>query len=321
MKNDLIERYIYAVTKRMDRKQREDVSLELQGLIEDMLAERCGSEMPTEKDIRVVLTELGTPQALAQQYDEDKDKCLIGQPYYTAYKYVLKIVLICVTAGLTIANLILAMMEPADLLTAVTGWLNSLWNSAFGAFAFVTVLFAFFQRKGVKIGESFDFDDLPPVPKESKEISKWESISGIAFCVIFVVLFLLVPDVFSMYTDGLRIPIFDAETLQKTWPLILLFAACGIFREAVQLLEGEYNRKVMVTALAADVISAVLCIWWLTGFRLLNPAFVGAAETLFVSESEFICEMFRRFDLFFLGCMLFALVLDSIDVTVRTLRK
>ena len=60
--NDLVERYIYAATKRMPRKQREDVSLELRGLVEDMLAERCGSVTPTEKDIRIVLTELGTPQ-------------------------------------------------------------------------------------------------------------------------------------------------------------------------------------------------------------------------------------------------------------------
>lgn len=78
MKNDLTERYIYAVTRRLPRKQREDVSMELRGLIDDMLDERCGDVVPTEKDIRVVLTELGTPQELYARYDEEADKCLIG---------------------------------------------------------------------------------------------------------------------------------------------------------------------------------------------------------------------------------------------------
>ena len=42
MKNDLIERYIYAVTKRLPQKVQKDISDELRTLIDDMLAERCG---------------------------------------------------------------------------------------------------------------------------------------------------------------------------------------------------------------------------------------------------------------------------------------
>lgn len=44
--NDLIERYVYAVTKRLPAKLRADVSRELYGLIDDMLAERCGELVP-----------------------------------------------------------------------------------------------------------------------------------------------------------------------------------------------------------------------------------------------------------------------------------
>lgn len=107
MKHDLIERYIYAVTKRLPAKSREDISQELRGLIDDMLAERCGQRTPTDKDVRVVLTELGSPSELHAKYDEDADKCLIGQPYYSTYKFVLKIVLISVAVGMTVSNLIL----------------------------------------------------------------------------------------------------------------------------------------------------------------------------------------------------------------------
>ena len=44
-------------------------------------------------------------------------------------------------------------------------------------------------------------------------------------------------------------------------------------------------------------------------------------ERIFEGESNLVFTMFANFDTFFLGVMLFALVLDSIDVTVKTLRK
>ena len=46
MNQDIIERYLYAATKRMPRKQRDDVSQELRGLIDDMLSEHCGGLTP-----------------------------------------------------------------------------------------------------------------------------------------------------------------------------------------------------------------------------------------------------------------------------------
>ena len=65
---DLIERYIYAVTKKLPKRMREDISKELYSLIMDMLESRCGEIKPTDKDIRVVLTELGTPSDLANNF-------------------------------------------------------------------------------------------------------------------------------------------------------------------------------------------------------------------------------------------------------------
>ena len=61
VKNDLIDRYIYAVTKHMKSAMKKDVAAELETIIQDMLEERCEDVTPTERDIKVVLTELGTP--------------------------------------------------------------------------------------------------------------------------------------------------------------------------------------------------------------------------------------------------------------------
>lgn len=321
MNQDLIERYVYAVTKRLPRKQREDVAQELRGLVDDMLAERCGGVTPSEKDVRVVLTELGTPQELYAKYDENAEKCLIGQPYYSTYKFVLKIVLISAAVGMTFSSWILQMLEPQPWIGMLGNWFTMVYNSLLAAFAIVTLLFAFFYHKGIRITEPFNFDDLPPVPKKSQEISKWESIAGIVFCMIFVVLFLFTPQVFSVILEGVVICLFEIETVKQTWFIIVAFAACGIIRESVQLMEGRYNKKVMTTALVTDALSAVLSIWWLVGFDLINQTFLASLKTIFAEEGNIVIGMFAHFDLFFLGVMLFALVLDAVDVTVRTLRK
>lgn len=321
MSNDLVERYIYAATKRMPQKQRDDVSMELRGLIEDMLTERCCGLTPSEKDIRVVLTELGTPQELYAKYDEDADKCLIGQPYYSTYKFVMGIVLGSVAIGATVANLLLQLIEPQHWFVALTDWLSMLWDCAFSAFTVVTLLFAFFQRKEIRLGSSFDFDELPSVPKRAQKISKWECIAGIFFCVVFAVLFIFTPEVFCAVYDGKTIALFDVNVIRATWFIILPFAACGIIREVVQLLEGRYNKKVMITAWVTNAISAVLSFWWLLGFEIMNPFFLYKMEDVFAGESGIVMQIFANFDVFFLGVMLFALVLDTIDVTVRTLRK
>lgn len=323
MNHDLIERYIYAATKRLSRKQRDDVAQELRGLIDDMLNERCGEVTPTEKDIRVVLTELGTPQELSAQYDEDAKKCLIGQPYYSTYKFVLKIVLLAAAGGITIANLMLQMVEPQEWFAAITGWLVMVYNCLLAAFTIVTLLFAFFYHKGVQITEPFNFDNLPPVPKRTQEITKWECIAGIVFCVLFAVLFLVVPQILGIIIDvnGQKISLFEVSALQGTWYIILAFSACGIIRESVQLVEGRYNKRVLTTSLISNVISAFLSIWWLTGFELIHPDFLANIPVLFEGENAIVINLFSNFQIFFLIVMLFALILDSIDVTVKTLRK
>ena len=77
--NDLIERYLYAITRRLPAAQRADVADELRTLISDMIDERCGGIAPAPKDVRVVLTELGTPSEMVRKYTDSEGKCLIGQ--------------------------------------------------------------------------------------------------------------------------------------------------------------------------------------------------------------------------------------------------
>ena len=323
MKNDLIERYIYAVTRRMDRKQRQDVSLELQGLIEDMLTERCGSRTPEEKDVRVVLTELGTPQELYSQYCDDADACLIGQPYYSTYIFVMKTVLAAVAVGITLSNVILQIQEPQIWWEMIGTWLDMLYNSALASFAIVTLLFAFFYRKGVQIGEPFSFDNLPQVPKKKQEIPRIEAIIGIGFDVLFLVVFLAAPQILGMFVPetGENIPIFNVDAIHAGWYIILLFGVLGIVRETVKLLEGRYNRKVLTVTVVTDLLSALLAVIWLTDAKMFNPAFTQSMLAEVAGDETVIITVFENFPQFFLSLMIVALALDLINVIVKTLHK
>ena len=83
MKNELIDRYVYAVTRRLPARLRNDIDKELHSLIEDMLEARCGGLMPEDRDVRVILTELGTPSELAMRYMPEGRDHLIGPAYYS----------------------------------------------------------------------------------------------------------------------------------------------------------------------------------------------------------------------------------------------
>lgn len=323
MKNDLIERYIYAVTKRMPWKQREDVSLELNGLIDDMLTERCGCEQPTEKDVRVVLTELGSPYELYAKYDEDAEKCLIGKPYFSTYKLVLKIVLAAVAVGVSVGYLMLTLVEPMAWYEAIAGLIGNLFTGLLSGFAIVTLLFAYFHHKGVKLNGSMNLDDLPEVPQKNQEVSRTDAIIGIVIDIVFIAIFLAAPQLLGLIKmeSGEVVPIFNVEMIRASWYIIVLFGLFGIIRESVKLLESRFNNKVMYTTIVTNLLSAATAIWWLNGANMFNPDFSAQAIAQLPGSAATAMMIFENFRVFFLCVMILALGIDTLVTVVKTLKK
>lgn len=327
---ELIERYIYAATRFMKKEEKEDTAKELQSIIDDMLEERCGGEEPNEAIVKEVLSELGDPKELYEKYSSDGKDCLIGAPYYGVYKYVLKTALMCVVIGLVIAQFILLIIDlysGAAAAVGVTGALETSieliinWivqmiacvvDGAIFTFAAVTAGFAYMYHKGIKMDTLFDsLDQLPRIPKKEETISKVGIAFGIGISVLFFTLFLACPQVLCMYKaeSGEFISIFDVEFIQGTWYLIMLFAAIGIGREIVKLIEGTYTKKLVIVTVIADIVSAVLSVVWLSNPAIINPAFTEAMTELFAGE-DFLAMFMTNFNYFFLCCILLALALD-----------
>lgn len=317
--NDLIERYLYAVVKNLPYRLREDVGAELRSLIDDMLFARCGENPPGEHDVKAVLTELGSPSELADRYAPQKVQALIGPPYYRKYKTVLKIVLWAAGGGTLFAGILSSLLNPSPEVwyVSILHWLGTILFGLLFAFAFVTILFAVFQRRGIPL-EAESIDNLPPVPQKHETIGRADPIIGIIISVLFAVVFLAAPQILCGIFDGEVIPVFNPQVVRSQWYLVILLAVAGITVESVSLYEGRYTRRLAAVTVIGNIFSGILTVFFLGNPAIINPDFIEKTSSLF--SSAFLGDLFRNLNLLLLAVVSFALVLDMVTVLVKALK-
>ena len=330
---ELIKRYIYAVTKHLPENKRQDVGRELQSLIDEALAERSQGGQPTDADTKAVLMELGRPAELAAKYDPHAKDALIGQPHFSVYLRVLKIVLLAVTLGLTIASL----------LEGITGFegnafhffgsvIGNIWQGLLGAFAWVTIIFAILYQKDVKLDiDAEDLEDLPEVPEKRKEIKLSDTIVSFMFTILFLVLFVVVPQVnlpFGWQGSGL-ISIFNPEVLISMRWLFIATAAAAVLNLSIRYLTRRHSLPVFFATILENILNVVALFTWFSTPNALNPAFVDLMDNfapfLFApavwAPLQWLPAAFSRMPLLLLiifGGVLLGSLIDLIETGVKT---
>ncbi|HOE34427.1 MAG: hypothetical protein GX415_03120 [Chloroflexi bacterium] len=327
MKSDnLIERYIYAISRQLPQKSREDTARELRTLIADMLAERCGEREAAEEDIRAVLIELGRPEELAQKYLPQRQNCLIGQPHFRVYQLVLKIVLAATLFGLSVAMVVeLVSAPPANYLVKFGEWLLSLFSAGIQAFAYVTLIFALFYRLDVKLDEEKDFlKDLPELPESARAVSAAESIVGLVFTVLFALAFIVLPERnIPIWIEGRGlIPLLNPEFLRNLKPLLIASMGVGIVNDITMLVERRYSVPVLLTHLLDAFLTGLLAWAFFSAPKLFSPEFLDAAKgvelpNLFNPNVPLIQLWLGRL---LLGLTFLGLVAGSISAIAKTIR-
>ncbi|HPR35484.1 MAG TPA: hypothetical protein PKY64_07405 [Anaerolineaceae bacterium] len=276
---ELIKRYIYAVTKHLPENKRQDVGQELQSLIEETLAERSQGAQPTDADTKTVLMELGRPAELAAKYDPHAKDALIGQPHFSVYLRVLKIVLLAVSLGMAIASLLQVITGFEGSVFELFGnVLSNIWQALLGAFAWVTVIFAILYQKDVKLDvEMEDMEDLPEVPEKRRQIKLGEIIASFIFTILFLILFVVVPQVnipFSVQgTDW--IPIFNPEVLIRMRWLFIAAAGAAVLNQSVRFFTRRHSLPVFLTTVIETVMQVALLFTWFTSPNVFNPDFTA----------------------------------------------
>jgi hypothetical protein len=280
---EMVERYIFAVTKKLPEKQRSDIEQELRSLIEDMLSAQANNETPTIGDIEAVLRELGDPAQLADRY-RAKKSYLIGPENYDTYIFVLKIVLAAVTFGITLAMTISYFVEPPkSIIELFVDYFSGIFGALLQVLAWVTVIFAIIESRSLPLSREFKDEqwslaDLPELPDRNLVIRLSEPIIGLLFAVIAVIIFNTAEHliaIYSFYADEtlIVIPLFNHEGFRSLLPLVNFMLALGIVKESLKLVIRKWTKGLAVINLVLNAFSFGLFVLFIRGEGLWNDAF------------------------------------------------
>ncbi len=281
-----------------------EVALELEELISDML-EDGGT-------IEEVLVRLGDPAAFAKKY-QDGARCLIGPAYFDNYIWLLRIVLICTAAGSFAAGMIEAVRSGVEqesvvqavMVTVARGLPGGLLKCGCGMPECFRRRHADFcnsgtaehkferpRRAAVAIPRIWPVKTdawtpaaLELLPHKKAVISRGDNVVGIVFILIFGMLLIFAPGLFSAmhWENGVleAVPLFNFEQWNRILPVFVLSLAVGLVDEIVQLIAGRYCKAVLFSSVACGAVQLLLSYIVLKVFPLWNPNFAGDVQTMY----------------------------------------
>jgi hypothetical protein len=297
---ELIDRYIYAVGRRLPKKQREDIQKELQSLIMDELEAGSGGKEPAEEDIAAVLKKMGSPQEVAAKYT-GRPQYLIGPELFPVYKIVAAIVFTVMSATLLITFIVNLLSGGGNVLMQFLAMLAQIVTGAASALGFITLAFAILERliargkmedlaKEVKDDEDiqkakewfdkmkWDPEKLKPVPKKEDTVKPVEQIFSIAFTLIAIILFNGYSDKLNICfgLDGRCVPIFSAAALSAYLMWWNVAWVLGIGKDSLLLIRGRWELGTHIYDIVLSVLNIVILVLMLKGPFIVSQELLSA---------------------------------------------
>lgn len=331
----MIDRYIYAVTQKLPVNQRKDISIELRGLIEDMLEERMQETDSQEKLVKEILLELGHPKKLANKYRGTK-RYVIGPEIFDTYLLVLKIVLICVAGGIGISFIVQTAMEPTNILSHFIDMIVSIVTGIPMAFGWTTFSFAMVDLFGtgqpIDLGTENEWDpaDLPEVPEKKRQIPRGDSIAGIVFYTIMLVFLSFSSDYFGIWTfqEGFSgvIPFLNEQTYTTYLLFIILIFGVGILKEVLKLVSGKWTYKLATYIFFINIVSIIATLILITRPDFWNPEFMDelVQRGMLIVNSEaynVITKIWDQLTFWLLILLLVGLIIDALVGFLKARKK
>jgi len=285
----LTDRYVAATLRWVPEKSRGDIERELRASIGDALDARLAKGEDREAAEAAVLTELGDPMKLADEYS-GPPRYLIGPNFYHMYVRTLGAVCALFVPGAWALILAVWLAGGASLLTAlVTASVGALTVGLFTAF-WTTVGFAVVDRSaearrevaealGVTAG-SWTPDRLP-TGTSLRPFRANDAVEAIVGGIIGIAFFLAQRSV-SPFSDssGHVIPILSPDLWSFWGPIIIAVAVVWIAAEFVLLARGTWSPWTALAITALAVTTGAIYIGLLASGQFFNVAFfekLGAA--------------------------------------------
>ena len=290
--DNLIERYVYDVIRRLPEKERDEVSKELKSNIYDMLPDSAG-----QNEIKSILYELGPPVSLAEKYRQ-KPRYLISPSIYDDYVRALKWILPMVGVIVLVIGMILGIIDTIqydarDLSYMIRNILSkgiSLGVSAvFQALFWTTAGFVIAERTSAKAGKSkeqeWKIEDLPEMPPDGKgRIPLSDSIPELAVTVVFSAAAILLclgifPVAFIIQDGDIQVQsLFSPEFLAGCIPAIVIMALFGILECISKIKYRQWTPLVCGAVIVSNVISTAIMVYLINRPGLFSTEFTAFVQ-------------------------------------------
>ena len=311
--NELVERYIYDVTRRLPEKERIEVGRELEASITDMLPDN-----PSEQETIDVLIKLGEPRKLAEQYRQ-KPQFLISPAMYESYIAVLKTVVAIVAGVLACIGAVMAFTSES-LYIIISQTIGMAVEGALQAAFWVTIGFVIAERCGYK-QKLWTVSDLPRLQNQAgTRISRTSSVVGLILTGFFTVLFTMM----IVRNEWLFIVVHDSEiinplsqaALHRFIPYLIAFGVMGLVMHGLKLYWARWNLPLRVANVVNNIVWVSLAISILHWQDLMNEDFIE-----FVHDLNIFPNLTSSMIITFTAFLFIAIALIDIGASVLNTRK
>lgn len=291
--NQLIERYVFDVTRRLKENERIEVAKELESMISDMLPEN-----PSEGQIIDVINQLGDPRLMAEQY-RGKPQYLISPAVFDMYFTTLKLVIPIVAIVLAVIGVISTIFDlsiPFSVYRLFSNMFGLAFSGIFQAAALITIGFVIYDYLELK--KEWTISNLPekvikPVEKKLG-ISRAESIAGIVMTIFFTVLFIAMilrnEWFFFFVKDGHLLIPFSEAALNRAIPYLIIGGILGVTVGIFKLYYARWTKQLFIIDTIYNVVWAGILLYVVNWPDLFNPN-IEDIVTLYLDDTDFFLRI------------------------------
>lgn len=285
--NELIERYIYAVTRSLPKSQRADVEQELRGEIHDMIAAEKG---PEKTRVTRVLEALGRPEKLAMDYAGTK-QYLIGPEWFSVYVETLKKIGMVAIPVLLLIFTATNFSSPDPLIEKIIAIVISTIGAATNVAFWTTAVFVFLERTNSHATEknevlAWSVDQLPQLPPE-RHVPVSDAVANIVFYAALIVLVLLSRNTLGITDNGTFVSFFE-PSLWSFWLWAILATLVGLIGKELYVLKNGRETAASIWAkIGLDGALTAMLVGLYLQHTLVNPAFAEKTNQLVTWYNSF----------------------------------
>ena len=300
---EMIERYLYAVGKKLPLNQKDDILKELRSIIMDNLDDITGGAEPSDEDIAGVLIKMGAPSEVAKRY-RSGPTWLIGPKYYDLYMLILKIVLAASAGGYLISLIVSMFTQTGGIVERFVSFFVQFFGIIPGllaAIGSVTLIFAIIERAvkkpiDIDLGEGAKWNPskLDPLPDKGDIVKPIGSILGIVFSVIAIVIFNFYIDVIGIYytpaggSDWVIVDIFNQKALDIYVPIWTLILSLSIGLHGWLLGTRKHNVGTRIFEMFIEAANVGVLFYMVNGPRLFEVGHLGGDLEALRPVADFI---------------------------------